>query len=150
MGNIKESFFAKALEEYKKRISAFARFSETEIKEEKTDGNETEASIARCLQAEGARILAKMPKKAFKIALCVEGMQKDSVQFAGLLGTETTSAAVVFVIGSSYGLSKQVKESCDYLLSFSKMTLPHRLMRVVLYEQIYRGLSINANRKYHK
>ncbi|MEG1743656.1 MAG: 23S rRNA (pseudouridine(1915)-N(3))-methyltransferase RlmH [Clostridia bacterium] len=150
VGNIKEKYYSDALDEFKKRLSMFCRFVETEIKEEKTDENESNASILKCLEKEGDKILAAIPKNCYKIALCVEGLQEDSQQFSKIISENSASQPIIFVIGSSHGLSEKVKAACDKRLSFSKMTLPHRLMRVVLYEQIYRAMTILAGKKYHK
>jgi len=146
VGNIKDEFFMQALDEYKKRLSGFCRLKEIEIKEEKCD---TQSEVAKCLEREGEKIIAAFPKKGIKIALCVEGKQQDSEEFASLIN-KNTSDGIAFIIGSSYGLSEKVKSSCNIKLSFSKMTFPHRLMRVILYEQVYRAFTIINGRKYHK
>lgn len=145
-GNTKESYFLEALAEYRKRLGAFCRFTEIEIKEEKCD---SPAEVSRCLEKEGERIIAAFPKRAYRIALCVEGRQFSSEEFAEISDSKEGDG-IVFVIGSSFGLSDAVKNACDLKLSFSKMTLPHRLMRVVLYEQIFRACAINHGRRYHK
>ena len=144
VGNIKDSFFDEALSEYKKRMAAFCRFREIEIKEEKCD---LPSEVDKCLAKEADKILAALPKKGFRVALCVEGKQMSSEDFA-LLNGRNAAEGVTYVIGSSYGLAESVKAACDMRLSFSKMTLPHRLMRVVLYEQIYRAFTIINGRKY--
>lgn len=146
VGNIKDGFFQQALDEYKKRLSGFCRLREIEIKEEKCD---TPSEVSRCLEKEGEKIIAALPKKGYKIALCVEGTQLSSEAFAEL-NNKNAESGIVYIIGSSYGLADGVKSRCDMRLSFSKMTLPHRLMRVVLYEQIYRAFTIINGRKYHK
>ncbi len=146
VGNIKDDFFLQALNEYKKRLSGFCRMKEIEIKEEKCD---TPPEVAKCLEKEGEKIISSLPKKGVKVALCVEGRQQDSEEFASLIN-KNAADGITFVIGSSYGLSEKVKSSCDIKLSFSKMTFPHRLMRVILYEQIYRAFTIINGRKYHK
>lgn len=146
VGNIKDSFFKQAVDEYKKRLSAFCRLKEIEIKEEKCDNDE---EIKKCLEKEGERIIATLPKKCYKIALCVEGKELNSESFAAL-NEDHADIGIAYVIGSSCGLSEQVKTLCDMRLSFSKMTFPHRLMRVILCEQIYRAFTIINGRKYHK
>ena len=146
VGNIKDSFFGEALSEYKKRMAAFCRFREIEIEDEKCD---LPSEVGKCLAKEADKILAALPKKGFRVALCVEGKQMSSEDFA-LLNGRNAAEGVTYVIGSSYGLAESVKAACDMRLSFSKMTLPHRLMRVVLYEQIYRAFTIINGRKYHK
>ena len=146
VGNIKDAFFNEALSEYKKRLAGFCRLREIEIKEEKCD---LPSDVDKCLAKEGDKIIASLPKKGLHIALCVEGKQMSSENFA-LLNGRNAAEGVTYVIGSSYGLAESVKAACDMRLSFSKMTLPHRLMRVVLYEQIYRAFTIINGRKYHK
>ena len=128
VGGLKEAFSREACAEYIKRLSAFCRVEVTEIKESPLPDQPSEEQIAMSLEAEGEKILA---------ALLLS-------RAAGETG------AVSFIIGSSYGLSRRVKQACDLRLSFSEMTFPHQLMRVILLEQIYRGMMINANRKYHK
>lgn len=133
VGTLKEQFLRDAVKEYSKRIGAYAALS---IKEVKTD-----RELIPCL-----------PKKAYKIALCVEGRQLSSEELAAKLDEVPSRgiSEIVFVIGDSDGMGEDVKASCDMRLSFSKMTFPHQLMRVILLEQIYRAFTINNNGKYHK
>ena len=133
VGTLKEQFLRDAIKEYSKRISGYAKLT---IKETAND----------------RELIPLLPKKAYKIALCIEGKQLSSEE----LSKKVTDAAVngfseiVFVIGDSDGMGEDVKALCDFRLSFSKMTFPHQLMRVILLEQIYRALSIANNGKYHK
>ena len=133
VGTLKEQFLRDAIKEYSKRISGYAKLA---IKETAND----------------RELIPLLPKKAYKIALCIEGKQLSSEE----LSKKVTDAAVngfseiVFVIGDSDGMGEDVKALCDFRLSFSKMTFPHQLMRVILLEQIYRALSIANNGKYHK
>lgn len=151
VGGLKEAFSREACTEYTKRLSAFCRVEVTEIKEAPLPDKPSEEQIASALEAEGAKILAALPQRSKKVALCVEGKQMPSERFASLLSDAAgETGAVCFVIGSSCGLSPKVKQACDTRLSFSEMTFPHQLMRVILFEQIYRGMMINSNRKYHK
>lgn len=151
VGGLKEAFSRDACAEYLKRLSAFCRIETVEIKEAPLPDRPSEEQIAAALEAEGARILAALPQRSRKIALCVEGRQMPSEAFAALISEASAeTGALSFVIGSSYGLSPKVKRACDTRLSFSEMTFPHQLMRVILLEQIYRGMMINSNRKYHK
>ena len=140
VGNIKEKYYQEAVDEYIKRLSRDFKITNIEIKE---DVN---------LKAEGKKILEKTSNTAFKIALCVEGKRLSSEDFASLLYSEkaVNSQSVDFIIGSSHGLSDEVKKSADYLLSLSDMTFAHRLARVMLMEQIYRAYAIETGRKYHK
>ena len=151
VGGLKEAFSREACAEYMKRLSAFCRVEVTEIKEAPLPDQPSEEQIAVSREAEGEKILAALPQRSKKVALCVEGKQMPSEDFAALLSRAAgETGAVSFIIGSSYGLSRRVKQACDLRLSFSEMTFPHQLMRVILLEQIYRGMMINANRKYHK
>ena len=151
VGGMKEKYFAEAIAEYEKRSSAFAQIKNINLKEEPTF-DARDAEIAAALDAEGEQILKNLPPRAYKVALCVEGKQLSSEELAKKLeklGGEGSST-VNFVVGSSFGLSENFKQECDFRLSMSPMTFPHELARVMLFEQVYRAFSINANSKYHK
>jgi len=152
VGKIKEKFFTEAIEEYAKRLSAYCRFDVVEVKDEKTPDNPTENEKNLVLDREAERILQKIPKGAKVISLCVEGKQMTSEKFADLLSRSTVegTSRLVFVIGGSMGLADKVKSISDLRLSFSEMTFPHMLMRVILAEQIYRGFTIISGKTYHK
>ena len=152
VGKIKEKFFTDAIDEYAKRLSAYCRFEVVEVKDEKTPDNPTEHEINLILDREAERILQKIPKGAKVISLCVEGKQMTSEKFADLISRSTVegTSRLVFVIGGSMGLADKVKNMSDLRLSFSEMTFPHMLMRVVLAEQIYRGFTIISGKTYHK
>ncbi len=137
VGKIKEQFYRSAVEEYAKRLSRFCSFSVVEIAECKT------------LAEEGERILRAA--KGYKIALCIEGEKLSSTSLASRIKTLCDKGEeITFIIGSSEGLAQTVKSNADFKLSFSDMTFPHQLMRVILAEQIYRAFMINANSDYHK
>lgn len=148
VGDLKEEYYAEAVKEYEKRLSRFCRVKNTEIKEERLPQSPSYNEIAAALESEGKKILFAMPEKSYKIALCVEGKQLSSEALAAVI--EDAKRDMTFIIGSSHGLSEQVKAAADLRLSISKMTFPHRLMRVILAEQIYRAFSINAGSSYHK
>ena len=148
VGNLKESYYREAVAEYEKRLSRFCRVKNIEIKEEKTPDQPNKNEISETLEAEGKRILSALPERSYKIALCVEGKQYSSEQLAATI--EKCQSDVTFIIGGSYGLSDEVKKACDERISVSKMTFPHRLMRVILAEQIYRAFMINSGGEYHK
>ena len=152
VGKIKEKFFTDAIDEYAKRLSAYCRFEVVEVKDEKTPDNPTENEKNLILDREAERILQKIPKGAKVISLCVEGKQMTSEKFADLISRSTVegTSRLVFVIGGSMGLADKVKNMSDLRLSFSEMTFPHMLMRVVLAEQIYRGFTIISGKTYHK
>lgn len=151
VGGLKEKFFREAAAEYQKRLSAYAKLEILEIAEARLRG-ESGAEIARALEEEGGRILQKIGPRAYVTALCVEGRQMGSVEFSEKLAEVTASgrSELVFAIGGSHGLSDAVKRRADLRLSFSEMTFPHQLMRVVLLEQLYRACNIEAGGKYHK
>lgn len=147
-GDLKEEYYADAVKEYEKRLSRFCRIKNTEIKEEKLPQAPSAREISAALEAEGKKIIAAIPERSYKIALCVEGKQLSSEELAAVI--DDAGKDLTFIIGSSFGLSDEVKKAADLRLSISKMTFPHRLMRVILAEQIYRAFSINANSSYHK
>lgn len=150
VGNLKEKYFAEATREYEKRISAYAQVQNINLKEENL-ADARDGDIAAALEKEGNRILEVMPQRAYKIALCVEGKALSSEKLAELVeNAKNTQGEICFVIGSSHGLAPKVKMACDYRLSVSALTFPHRLMRVILTEVIYRALSIVNGGKYHK
>lgn len=132
VGTLKEQYLRDAMAEYAKRLSAFCRFGVREVKEE--------------------LLLSSLPPKAYKIALCIEGTQRSSEELAELMDALPSRgiSSVIFVIGGFDGLCEAVKSACDLRLSFSRMTFPHQLMRVILAEQIYRAFTIINHGKYHK
>lgn len=151
IGNLKEKFFADAVNEYKKRLGRYCKFNIIELPEEKLNDQETKAQIDKTLFKEGERILSKIGKTDYVVAMCIEGKILSSEELATKLSDISMSSGVVdFVIGGSWGLSDDVKRRADFKLSVSKMTFPHQLFRVMLSEQIYRAFSINQNAKYHK
>ena len=151
VGTLKEDYLRAGIEEYKKRISAYARVQIHELKEERVANEDDAASIDRALEAEAEKILARLAPDAYKVALCVEGTQYDSVALASVLEKGSAkSGKLALVIGSSHGLSESVKRACDLRLSISKLTFPHQLMRLTLMEILYRSFSIMAGKKYHK
>ena len=151
VGTLKENYLKDAVAEYKKRLSQYARVDEINIKEEKIVNEDDASEIRRALETEADKIIAAIPKGAGKIALCVEGKQYDSVALAGLIGRMCDeSGKIALIIGSSHGLSDKVKRECDLRLSISALTFPHQLMRVVLFEALYRSFTILAGKKYHK
>lgn len=152
VGKIKEKFLTAAMEEYAKRLSAYCKFEVVEVKDEKTPENPTDVEKNAVLDREAERIMEKIPKGAKVISLCVEGKQMTSEKFAELINSSTVGGVshIVFVIGGSMGLSENIKSLSEYRLSFSQMTFPHMLMRVILAEQIYRGFTIISGKTYHK
>ena len=152
VGKIKEKFYTQAVNEYMKRLGAYCRLEIIEVADEKTPENASEKVINIIKDKEGERILSSIKDGAYVIALAIDGCKMDSVKFAdkiNSLGLRGTSH-IVFVIGGSLGLSDKVLKKADFKLSFSDMTFPHQLMRVILMEQIYRGYRIIKNEPYHK
>ena len=151
VGTLKEKFFSDAINEYKKRLQRYCKFNIIELSEEKITDQETQAQIEKTLLKEGEKILSKINKSDYVIAMCIEGKQLSSEEMSKKLSDiSMTNGTVDFVIGGSWGLSPDVKNRADFKLSVSKMTFPHQLFRVMLSEQIYRAFSITANAKYHK
>ncbi|MDO4777980.1 MAG: 23S rRNA (pseudouridine(1915)-N(3))-methyltransferase RlmH [Tissierellia bacterium] len=152
VGNIKEKYFIDAINEYKKRLSSYANLKIWEISEYKLPNNPGDSKIFEGLEKEGELILNKIPEKSFVIALCVEGKGFSSEEFSDKISECMINgySDISFVIGGSYGLSEKVKSTANLRLSFSKMTFPHQLMRVILLEQVYRGFRILKNEPYHK
>ena len=134
VGNLKEKYWKDAMAEYGKRLSRFCNFEVVETPESEPEKEKT--AIIKNLQG-------------YVFSLCVEGKQQTSEEFAAFNETHS-DVGITYIIGSSYGLSDEVKNACDVRLSFSKMTLPHRLMRVILSEQLYRACTIEAQTGYHK
>lgn len=152
VGKVKEAYFREAIAEYSKRLQGYCKLQITEVTDEKTPEGASAAEEERILDIEGERILSKIPQGAYVISLEIEGKKMDSVQLARLIEQKSVQGEshLVFVIGGSLGLSKKVKSRANLALSFSDMTFPHQLMRVILLEQIYRAFRIIAKEPYHK
>lgn len=152
VGKIKEEYYKQACNEYAKRLSAFCDLNIIEIPQEQLSPNPSEGQVTAALESEADQILAKIPKNADVVTLCVEGKLYSSEQLAEAvdLNVNIGSGNMAFIIGGSFGLSERVKAASKIRLSFSKMTFPHRLARVMLLEQIYRAYGINSGSKYHK
>ena len=153
MGKLKEKFYTAAAEEYSKRLRAFADFRIVELPEEKIEEkNASDAVVKKALDKEGKAILSNVRKGAAIVAMCIEGRQISSDELAQFLADRANSGAgdVAFVIGSSHGLSDEVKKAAALRFSMGRITMPHQLARLVLTEQIYRACTINAGMKYHK
>ena len=140
VGTLKEDYLKDAVSEYKKRLSQYARVEEINIKEERISNEDDKSEIKSALDKEAEKILSSIPKGSAKIALCVEGVQYDSPALASVIGKYNDECGkIALIIGSSHGLSEKVKSECNLRLSFSKLTFPHQLMRVILYEEIGRA-----------
>ena len=151
VGNLKEAYWRDAVAEYEKRLSAFCKPNLIQLKETKLPDDPADSEIQAALADEAKRILAAVPPRSYKIALCVEGKQFSSEELAQKIESACIdSSSLCLIIGSSYGLSPEVKAACDLRLSVSKLTFPHQMMRVMLLEILYRSFSILKGSKYHK
>lgn len=146
IGKIKEKYLIDGISEYKKRIEGFAKFEIIELKEVNTN------DILKNIENEGKMILEKIKREDYVITLEILGKKLDSIAFSKHLEKILTydSSNIIFIIGGSNGLSEEVKKRSNFKLSFSDMTFPHQLMRLILVEQIYRSLTIINNKEYHK
>ena len=152
VGKIKEKYFTDAIAEYQKRLSRYCKLEILEVADEKTPDNASENAEEMIRQKEAERLLKYIREDAYLITLEIGGKQLTSEEFSEKiekLGIQGTSH-IIFVIGGSIGIGKAVLEKSDYSLSFSKMTFPDELMRVILLEQIYRGYRIMSGEPYHK
>ncbi len=151
VGKLKESYLSQGCAEYLKRLSAYAKVQVIELDETRLPERPSQAQIDAALAAEGEKILDKAKGSAL-IALCVEGELLSSEQLAAKLDALEVqgNSAISLIIGSSFGLDEAVKKAAVLRLSFSRMTFPHQLMRLMLCEQLYRACSISAGGKYHK
>jgi 23S rRNA (pseudouridine1915-N3)-methyltransferase len=140
------------VEEYVKRLSRYTKVEIVEVADERTAEGASKKEEDQVRRTEGCRLLSRIPDGAYVIALAIEGEGMSSVQLAGRLGALTTAgeSSLVFIIGGSLGLSPEVLGRADMKLSFSKLTFPHQLMRVILLEQIYRSFRIIRGEPYHK
>ncbi len=152
VGKLKEKFMRDAVAEYEKRLTRYVKLDVVEVADEKTPDGASEKEEERIREKEGERLLRQIKEDDHVVALAISGKQYDSLAFARRLDGFALCgrSRVVFVIGGSLGLSEQVLARADEELSFSKMTFPHQLMRVILLEQIYRGYRIIRGEPYHK
>jgi len=152
VGSIKEEYWKKAIAEYTKRISKYAKLEIVEVSESLLPNNPSDKLIDKAMEEEANRILSKVDKDDYLVTLEIEGKELSSIEFASEIQKISTyeTSSFAFVIGGSNGLHDLIKAKSRWHLSFSKMTYPHQMMRVVLLEQIYRAFTINNNEPYHK
>lgn len=152
VGKLKEKFFREAVAEYCKRLSKYCKLEILEVADEKTPEKASTAEEEQIKEREGARLLKQIPESAYVLALAIDGAQMDSVSFSRKIENlgMTGKSHLIFLIGGSLGLADSVLLRADEKISFSKMTFPHQLMRVILLEQIYRGYRIMKGEPYHK
>ena len=152
VGKIKEAYLRDGIGEYAKRLSRYAKLTVTELADEKTPENASGAENLKIINTEGDRILAKIKDSDYVCALAINGKMYSSEEFSDYLSKVQIASKgnLVFVIGGSLGLSEAVLARADDKISFSKMTFPHQLMRMILLEQVYRGYRIMNHEPYHK
>ena len=152
VGKVKEKFYRMAIDEYVKRLGRYCKLEIIEVADEKTPDNASEHEETLIKDKEGERILKNIRREATVIALAIEGKMLSSEQLAGKISRLGIGGEshIQFIIGGSLGLSDKVLKEADMFLSFSKMTFPHQLMRVILLEQIYRSYRIIQGEPYHK
>ena len=152
VGKVKEKFYRDGIDEFKKRLSRYCKLEIIEVADEKTTEEASDTEIRIIKEKEGERILKNIKDDAYVITLCIDGKQLSSEELADKiekLGVQGTSH-ICFIIGGSLGLADEVIKRADFKLSFSPMTFPHQLMRVILLEQIYRAYRIINHEPYHK
>lgn len=152
VGKLKEKYFTMAVEEYSKRLSRYVKLNIIEVADEKTPDNASSVEEENIRRKEGERIIKSLKGDEYVITLEIEGKMLDSVELSEKINQIGVSGKghIAFIIGGSLGLSGEVRNMSDFKLSFSKMTFPHQLMRVILLEQIYRSYRILGNEPYHK
>ncbi|MBQ5445874.1 MAG: 23S rRNA (pseudouridine(1915)-N(3))-methyltransferase RlmH [Lachnospiraceae bacterium] len=152
VGKIKEKYLTDAIKEYSKRLSKYCKLNIIEVADEKTDENASDNLNEIVKDKEGERILKNIKDNSYIITLEIGGKMLSSEELAGKIDEITMfeNSNITFIIGGSLGLSKNISNISNYKLSFSKMTFPHQLMRVILLEQIYRSFRILKNEPYHK
>ena len=152
VGKVKEKFYRDAISEFEKRLSRYCKLEILEVADEQTPEEASDALKEQIKSKEGARLLAKIKPDAFVVTLEILGKKMNSEEFSSFMERAAMQhkGQLVFIIGGSLGLSKEVCERSDAAISFSDMTFPHQLMRVILCEQIYRGFRILNNEPYHK
>lgn len=151
VGKLKEAYLRDAIDEYSKRMKPLCKLSIIELPEERLGDNPSAARIAHTVAAESDRIMQKLGKGDYMIAMCVEGKSISSEEFSQRLESVSMQTSTVdLIIGGSWGLSDSLKARADFKLSMGKMTFPHQLCRVMLLEQLYRAFQISKGTKYHK
>ena len=143
IGKIKEKYIKDGIDDYLKRLSKYTKIELIELEDESFDK-------AKTLKVEAEKILKKVNLKSYIITLEIEGNELSSIELSNLIDKSNNYGDITFIIGGSLGLSKNISNISNYKLSFSKMTFPHQLMRVILLEQIYRSFRILKNEPYHK
>ena len=152
VGKLKEKYLKLGIEEFSKRLSKYCKLDLIELEDEKCPENLSEKDMEIVKNKEGQRILSKIKNNSYVIALAIDGKKLSSEELADTISKLAVrgNSHITFIIGGSLGLSNEVLKRADYKLSFSKMTFPHQLMKLILLEQVYRAFRINNNEPYHK
>ena len=152
VGKLKEKYLKLGIEEFSKRLSKYCKLEFTELDDEKCPENLSEKDMLIVKDKEGKKILSKIKSNSYVIALAIDGKNLSSEELADTISKLGVRGKthITFVIGGSLGLSDEVLKRADYKLSFSKMTFPHQMMKLILLEQVYRSFRINNNEPYHK
>ncbi len=152
VGKLKEKYLKDAIAEYSKRLTRYCKLDIIELQDEKTPDNASEKEEELIKEKEGRAILSKIKENAFVVAMDLKGKQLTSEEFANFIENQgiVGNSNIVFIIGGSLGISQEVIKRANEKICFSKMTFPHQLFRVMLFEQIYRGFRIMKNEPYHK
>ena len=152
LGKLKDKYLQDAAAEFLKRLSAYAKIDMVEITPVRLPESPSQAEISKALDTEAEMIMKKISSKDYVTALCIEGKQPSSEQLSAEISTHINGGdgSLVYIIGSSYGLSDKIKKKADERLSFGKMTFAHQLFRIMLLEQLYRSFKIYEGSKYHK
>ena len=152
VGKIKEKYMQEGIKEYSKRLSRYCNLEIIEIEDEKAPQNLSKKDMEIIKDKEGGKLLSKIPQNSFIISLEIEGKEISSEDLSKKIENLMVSGIndITFIIGGSLGLSQEVRNKANYKLSFSKMTFPHQLMRIILLEQVYRGFKIMRGEPYHK
>ncbi|SES14246.1 23S rRNA (pseudouridine1915-N3)-methyltransferase [Gracilibacillus ureilyticus] len=152
VGKLKEKYLKQGIQEYMKRLTTYAKVEIAEVADEKAPENMSEVEMLEVKRKEGDRILSHISQDTYVITLEINGKMLSSEQLAAKMDELATygKSKIAFVIGGSLGISEEVQQRSDLALSFSKMTFPHQVMRLILLEQVYRGFRINRGEPYHK
>lgn len=152
LGKLKEKYMRDFSEEYQKRLSAYCRLNIIELSPKKLPDSPSQSEINNALEEEARQIKAKIPSGAYVFSMCIEGKQMSSTEFSQKISKLAVDGKsnIVFILGSSFGLSEEIKELSDSKFSLSEMTFPHQMARVMLLEQLYRAFQISSGGKYHK
>lgn len=152
VGKLKEKYLKLGIEEFSKRLSKYCKLDLIELEDEKCPENLSEKDMEIVKNKEGQRILSKIKNNSYVIALAIDGKNLSSEELADTMSKLAVrgNSHITFIIGGSLGLSDEVLKRADYKLSFSKMTFPHQMMKLILLEQVYRAYRINNNEPYHK